>query len=182
MANPPPYNQGQYPPQESGYPPQQGGMPPPKYGGFFPQKSEIPPSQQGGCPPHQGGYFPQQGGYPPQQSGYLSEQDGAPLQPEVIPSQDDIKEPSAPSFEVVTGYENAAGFDAVPAGPPPPYVPSDQPQQRPDEHFDSSTQITHSEACDALMEFVSQHCCYGKGAAKEMEIKDMKHSSAYHGK
>ena len=30
------------------------------------------------------------------------------------------------------------------------------------------------------MEFVGQHCCYGKGAAQDMEIKDMKHSSAFH--
>jgi len=145
-----PYNQGQYPPRQGGYPPQQGGYPP----------------QQGGYPPQQGGYPPPQGGMPPPQGG--------------MPSQDDIKEPSAPSFGTVAGYEGAAGLDAVPAGPPPPYVPSGQPQERPEEHFDSTAQITDSEAHDALMEFVGEHCCYGKGAARDMEIKDMKHSSAYH--
>ena len=44
----------------------------------------------------------------------------------------------------------------------------------------SSAQITDTQAHDALMEFVGQHCCYGKGAAKDMSIKDMKHSSAFH--
>jgi len=151
--------------QKVGSSPQHSGAPPPQHGGFFPEQGGIHPQQQGGVSP------PQTGGNPPQQ--------GNPPH-EVVPSQSDIKEPSDPSFEIVAGYESAAGLDAVPAGPPPPYLPSNQPQVRPDEHFDSSAQITHSEACDALMEFVSQHCCYGKGAAKEMEIKDMKHSSAYH--
>lgn len=41
-------------------------------------------------------------------------------------------------------------------------------------------QITDNQAKDALLEFVAQHCCYGKGAAESMDIKDMHHSNAYH--
>ena len=40
--------------------------------------------------------------------------------------------------------------------------------------------ITDSQAQDALAAFVAEHCCYGKGAATAVEIKDMAPSSAYH--
>ncbi|EDO42546.1 predicted protein, partial [Nematostella vectensis] len=40
--------------------------------------------------------------------------------------------------------------------------------------------ITEEQAREALLEYVSQHCCYGSGAAKNMEVKDIQPSSAYH--
>ena len=43
-----------------------------------------------------------------------------------------------------------------------------------------AAQITDAQAKDALVEFVSQNCCYGSSPADDMEIKDMKSSSAYH--
>eukprot|EP00112_Aurelia_sp_Birch-Aquarium-sp1_P023547 Seg7057.1 transcript_id=Seg7057.1/GoldUCD/mRNA.D3Y31 product="Protein SSUH2" protein_id=Seg7057.1/GoldUCD/D3Y31 len=132
----------------------------------MPQQGSYPP-QQGGYPPQQGGYPPQQGGYPPQQGGA-----GAP------PAQ---TEPSAPpSFDNISGYEKATGFDFAPAGPPPAYQPTGQPEERPQEHFNQAAQITDAQAKDALVEFVSQNCCYGASPANDMEIKDMKSSSAYH--
>ena len=43
-----------------------------------------------------------------------------------------------------------------------------------------ATAITEEQARDALLAFVAEHCCYGKKAAKDMEIKDVTPSSAYH--
>lgn len=40
--------------------------------------------------------------------------------------------------------------------------------------------MTEDEARDALLSYVAEHCCFGKGAAKEMEIEDITPSSAYH--
>lgn len=43
-----------------------------------------------------------------------------------------------------------------------------------------STAITEDQARDAMLQFVSEHCCYGKAPAQEMVIKDVIPSSAYH--
>ena len=43
-----------------------------------------------------------------------------------------------------------------------------------------STAITDDQARDAMFQFVSEHCCYGKAPAQEMVIKDIVPSSAYH--
>jgi len=43
-----------------------------------------------------------------------------------------------------------------------------------------ATSISEEEARDALLAFVGEHCCYGKGAAEDMDIKDINPSSAYH--
>lgn len=40
--------------------------------------------------------------------------------------------------------------------------------------------ITEDQARDAMLQFVSEHCCYGKAPAEEMVIKDVIPSSAYH--
>ena len=40
--------------------------------------------------------------------------------------------------------------------------------------------MTEDEARDALLSYVAEHCCFGKGAATEMEIEDITPSSAYH--
>lgn len=40
--------------------------------------------------------------------------------------------------------------------------------------------ITEDQARDAMLQFVSEHCCYGKAPAEEMVIKDLIPSSAYH--
>lgn len=44
----------------------------------------------------------------------------------------------------------------------------------------SAAAITSEEASDAMLDFVSQKCCYGSDPAKEMVIRDIKPSSAYH--
>jgi hypothetical protein len=40
--------------------------------------------------------------------------------------------------------------------------------------------ITAEDAREALIEFASNKCCYGTKAAKNMDIKDMQASSAFH--
>ena len=43
-----------------------------------------------------------------------------------------------------------------------------------------ATAVSEEEARDALLSYVSEHCCFGKGAARDMEIEDVTASSAYH--
>lgn len=43
-----------------------------------------------------------------------------------------------------------------------------------------ATAISEEQARDALLAFVAEHCCFGKKAAEDMEIKDITPSSAYH--
>lgn len=112
--------------------------------------------------------------YPPAGPGY-GYGPGQPYQPANVPA------PSAPPsdmFSQYTGYENTRfGSSFVP--PPPPYVPPPT-AQMPEQHFQSSPTITDDQARDAMLQFVSEHCCYGKAPAQEMVIKDIVPSSAYH--
>ena len=41
-------------------------------------------------------------------------------------------------------------------------------------------QIHEEEAREALLGFVAEHCCYGKGAARDLKFTDLRHSSAFH--
>ena len=43
-----------------------------------------------------------------------------------------------------------------------------------------ATAITDDQAQDAMIQFVSENCCYGTAPAREMVIKDVIPSSAYH--
>jgi len=202
-GGPPPQQQGYGgpPPQQQGYggpPPQQQGYgdPPPQQQGY----GGPPPQQQGygGPPPQQQGY----GGPPPQQQGYGApppqQQSLAPTTGQSqlptkytgsdVPDQDvDDNEnavppaPTAPPpdmFGTFAGYENANfGTEYLP--PPPPYQPP-PPQETPEQQFTKATAVTEDEARDALLSYVAEHCCFGKGAAKDMEIEDITPSSAYH--
>ncbi|KAK2571489.1 Protein SSUH2-like protein [Acropora cervicornis] len=89
--------------------------------------------------------------------------------------------PTAPPpdmFGTFAGYENANfGTEYLP--PPPPYQPP-PPQETPEQQFTKATAVTEDEARDALLSYVAEHCCFGKGAAKDMEIEDITPSSAYH--
>lgn len=201
--------QGYGPPPQQGYgPPQQGWGPPPgqqQYPGGPPLTQGYPAPQQqgyGGQPPPQQGFAPPVG----QQPGYGTVQqiDGMPAtKPGFGPPQGEVQTPSytgsdvpdedvddnenatappptappADMFSTYAGYENTGfGNDYLP--PPPPYEPPSQPT--PEQHFTQATSISEEEARDALLAFVGEHCCYGKGAAEDMDIKDISPSSAYH--
>ncbi|GFR20036.1 uncharacterized protein TNCT_395411, partial [Trichonephila clavata] len=53
----------------------------------------------------------------------------------------------------------------------------DEPQKCP---LPSVPEITENEIREALMQEVRTHCCYGKTAAKEFVITEIKHSVAFH--
>lgn len=202
----PPQQQGSYgpPQQQPGYgaPQQQGSYGPPQQGYAPPQQQPGygPPQQQPGHPPLQGQH--QYDGAPPQQQqGYggapNQQQAFTPLTGEAqtpsyvgsdIPDQDvDDNEnaapppPSAPPAEMFgkfAGYESVSfGTEYLP--PPPAYEPPAQ-QQTPEQIFQQATAISEDQARDALLAFVAENCCYGKKAAKDMDIKDIAQSSAYH--
>ena len=47
-------------------------------------------------------------------------------------------------------------------------------------NLDSEVRVTEDQARTALLSFLSNHCCYGKGAAKGMTIKTMEYAPAFH--
>ncbi|KAF6019655.1 hypothetical protein EB796_022018 [Bugula neritina] len=185
---------GGYPPQGApagGYPPQgapAGGYPPQgaPAGGYPPQgapASGYPPqgAPASGYPPQgapASGYPPQgapAGGYPPQGAPAGQPSGDAASAPEEV-------ENYAPSD--TTGLQSYDGYGQVgfQAGeflppPPPPSYESDAP---PLMEFGTAASITDEEARAAMLEHVSQHCCYGKGAAEQMTITNITPSNALH--
>jgi len=178
-------SQAPYPPGGYSYGPGQGyqsGQPPVGFAPYAQQGyGQPPPQQQGYGPP------------PPQQQGYGSLAiSGAVDRPTYsgsdVPSQDvfdnqfaKAPQPSAPPpdmFGHYSGYENTQYGNSF-APPPPPYAPPPD-SQMPEQRFQQSTAITEDQARDAMLQFVSEHCCYGKAPAQEMVIKDVIPSSAYH--
>ncbi|XP_077868670.1 protein SSUH2 homolog [Saccoglossus kowalevskii] len=72
-------------------------------------------------------------------------------------------------------FEHIAGF-VVP--PPPLTLPAET--ERPTEEYSSASNISEDDARAAMIQFVSEHCCYGSKPAKEMEISSILPSSALH--
>ncbi|XP_077983139.1 protein SSUH2 homolog [Glandiceps talaboti] len=175
---PPAYGQAPYPPTQ-GYPPQQ---PAPGY----PQGGGYPPQQPTAGYPQGGGYPPQQPGYSAPDGGNIQGTDTASWQGD-IPTEDpednpnaQAPQPTAPPMEKmdrVEGYEN---MDA-PLAPPPSYreamqaPPPDQQQTQP--HLPT---INEEQAKEALVQHVSEHCCYGSKPAKDLIFTNMMPSSAFH--
>ena len=90
--------------------------------------------------------------------------------------------PTAPPLEkmdAIPGYQNI-GFDEAVLPPPPSYndVMKGPPPER--QNISNVPTITEQEAREALIEFVADHCCYGKGAAQDLNFNDLKSSSAFH--
>ena len=45
---------------------------------------------------------------------------------------------------------------------------------------ETDARVTEEQAREALMSYLSNHCCYGKGAAKNMVVKRLEYTPAYH--
>ncbi|ELT93536.1 hypothetical protein CAPTEDRAFT_214720, partial [Capitella teleta] len=89
--------------------------------------------------------------------------------------------PSAPSLDKmddIGGYSGTS-FNSVAAAPP---AYEEALQQGPPERgpITSVPVINEEQAREALQQFVSQHCCYGKGPVRQMTFRDLKSSSAFH--
>lgn len=65
--------------------------------------------------------------------------------------------------------------------PPPSYEDATK-QQPPAERqaIQNVPTITEQDAREALLNYVSQNCCYGKGAAEDLKFTDLKSTSAFH--
>nr|CAB3266622.1 protein SSUH2 homolog [Phallusia mammillata] len=204
----PPYAPGpqqgaQYVPQQQGqYPagPNQGGYMPQGVGQVGQQQQQPGVFYQGGQSPHQqygapGGQYPpqsQQAGAPPY--GQASAPSApVPWDPNTAPAYQgdmgqEVDENAAttepqmsapPSFEsVVSGYENTNFNSDADIGPPPSYQQATGEAARVDAAKIST--LTADDAQDALVAYVAQQCCYGSGAAKKMDIKDIQSTSALH--
>ncbi|XP_041350409.1 protein SSUH2 homolog [Gigantopelta aegis] len=187
---PAPYPQGGQPaaPYPQGQPPApypQGGQPPAPY----PQGGQPPaPYPQGGQPPapySQGGPpapYPQGGQQGGPQAGFQGQYQGevpnTDLDDDLDARPAEALAPPIDKMDRVNGYENA-GFNSAYL-PPPSSDHSQQPSAPERREFQNSPTITEEQAREALLGYVAEHCCYGAGAAKEMNIKDLKLSSAFH--
>ena len=82
------------------------------------------------------------------------------------------------------------GYETVPIPPPPelppePKVEGEEGEKGEEEAAPSLPQpavvnLTDQQARSALLSFVSSHCCYGTGAAKQMRITSMEYVPAHH--
>ncbi|XP_077868667.1 protein SSUH2 homolog [Saccoglossus kowalevskii] len=135
--------------------------------------------------------------YPGQPTGQPADQwqpgqDGQPYQWDDAPDSDPEDDPNSvapqaaiptsventPGYQPVQGYENV-GFGEGSAVPPPPLaVPAET--EKPKEEYSSASNISEDDARAAMIQFVSEHCCYGSKPAKEMNIGSIIPSSALH--
>ncbi|WAR26710.1 SSUH2-like protein [Mya arenaria] len=80
-------------------------------------------------------------------------------------------------MDEVPGYSNM-GFDGAVAPPPSYEAATRVPPQRGE--VQGLPQIDENEARNALLQHVSEHCCYGSGAAQSLRFTDLQHYSAFH--
>ncbi|KAK3584315.1 hypothetical protein CHS0354_027440 [Potamilus streckersoni] len=192
----------------TGYP--QGGQQAGTYPGAQPPAGTYPGTQPlaGAYPGYQGGYQGGQpaGGYPhggqpegsypgapfPAGQGY---QHGGVAQGDIqvqwngeVPAEDVIDNPNVPmqvptappleKMDQVTGYTNVGFNDQMLQ--PPSYEEAMRGEQPIRSTVTSLPTVSEEDCRAALLQHVAEHCCYGKGAAQEMKIADIQHSSAFH--
>jgi hypothetical protein len=102
--------------------------------------------------------------------------------------------PTAPPVDYlgyVQGYE-MVGYETVSIPPPPDNPPEIKEEAEEDEKDKADAEATPSlpqpavvnltdqQARSALLSFVSAHCCYGTGAAKQMRITSLEYVPAHH--
>lgn len=64
---------------------------------------------------------------------------------------------------------------------PPPYSESDSNQtNEPSNDLPRLQELTEEEVKEALLRFVNETCCYGKGAIEKIQIKGMENKSSFH--
>ncbi|XP_059150493.1 protein SSUH2 homolog isoform X2 [Physella acuta] len=145
------------------------GQPPyPPHGGV---PGAYPP---GVVPPPQPGYPPQQGAPP----GGAPPMKDIPHDAIADPNEDQMASaPPAELMESLPGYSNVGYQGAM--LPPPTYQEAVQePQDR--QLIRSNHAVTEEQAREALLQFVAEHCCYGKKPAQMMRINELQSSSALH--
>ncbi|XP_037089275.1 protein SSUH2 homolog [Pollicipes pollicipes] len=148
------------------YPGPAGSSYPPPAGGHYPQQPpQYTPQPQYAPQPQHVPHGPQ---YPP-----------APVKQEVYPvgATQGPTAPPAGSFEKVEGYRDT-GFNGGFVAPPSRAVPTAPPPDLP--RMDVVQQpLSRGEVKEALAAFVAQHCCYGSGPIKDMEIRSVVPSATF---
>ncbi|CAF0866937.1 unnamed protein product [Brachionus calyciflorus] len=95
--------------------------------------------------------------------------------PDINNNNDDAP-PSYPDNPIqFDGYQNL-GFCAPEPGNNQPFL---QEKNNVLPIFNDNQILTEEDAEDALVAFVGEHCCYGKGPVKNLEITDLKPSNTY---
>eukprot|EP00057_Strongylocentrotus_purpuratus_P014385 XP_011668859.1 PREDICTED: protein SSUH2 homolog [Strongylocentrotus purpuratus] len=86
---------------------------------------------------------------------------------------------SAPPLEKMDQVAGYNQMDApLPPPPPPSYDEATQPTER--AGIEQTPTLTDEEAREALLSYVAENCCYGKKAAKNLHVNDLKHTAAFH--
>lgn len=80
-------------------------------------------------------------------------------------------------MDAIPGYNNV-GFSGGFLPPPPAYNEVQPPEDRGD--IKKLPVITEDEAREALMGYVSEHCCYGKGAAEDLTFTELESTDAFY--
>ncbi|XP_068759204.1 protein SSUH2 homolog isoform X2 [Montipora capricornis] len=154
-----------------------------RYGAPFPQKQAFAATvgQQPGMQPAAGQF----GLVPPQGNVQAPSYTGSDVPDQDVDDNDENAAPPPTTgppppdmFGTFAGYENTS-FGTDSNMPPPPYEPP-KPQETPEQSFTRATAITEQQARDALLAFVSENFCFGKKAARDMDVKDVAPSSGYH--
>ncbi|PIK48396.1 hypothetical protein BSL78_14725 [Apostichopus japonicus] len=150
----------------------QGGNPPQPAASGYPQSQPQPGAGYPGGMPASGERGPEEPSY----KGDVPDED---VEADPNNAQSNEPQPTAPpasAFDAISGYNQ---MDA--ALPPPSYqdaLSSQGPPQRQD--LPPAPSVNDEQAKEALLQFVSEKCCYGTGAARNMKINDIVQSSAFH--
>lgn len=79
----------------------------------------------------------------------------------------------------ISGYEQVGGFGQMNFMPPPPPPPPPQGKPPPME-FTNLANLNEEDCRNAMIQFVSENCCYGSAPAKEMNITNVIGLTALH--
>ncbi|XP_046369543.2 protein SSUH2 homolog [Haliotis rufescens] len=152
-------------------------MDPSQYPGGAPPAGAVG-AVPGQGPPPQGQPYPQGPGAPANYGAMNPNQTKG--EAGKLPGGQAAPTPSAPSLnemDNVGGYENVGFSDNC--LPPPSYDESVQPPtERPE--IKGVDVVNEDQAREALMMYVAEHCCYGKGAAETMKFTQLQPTNAFH--
>lgn len=97
------------------------------------------------------------------------------------PSEDDEAAPHDKYCIKIPGLADGdVDLDEEKESGPPPVEEKEEPQEPPMETFRDISNMTEPEVRDAMLRYVKENCCYGKGAAIDMKYDKVHPDTGYH--
>lgn len=103
--------------------------------------------------------------------------DHSAMPPEFSGNEPPAQQFGDPAYPPIQGYEKVRFGQGMPMPPPPQPPPQGDP---PPMSFTDMAQLDEQSCRDAMMQFVSENCCYGSKPAKEMKINKFTGITALH--